>query len=228
MEVGLEPGMPTYSGGLGVLAGDTLRAAADRGLPMVGVTLLHRGGYFRQVLDEHGHQSELPVAWEPEAYMRPLPITVTVTIEGRRADGVYDTITLWQGQGGPARHTFRPNESEAILPFRDARARTTAVQYYEKYLFRTNNPISALLSAQVRLVGDPAGRIMIGLESAQNGSGTSANRLTAPSGAAFVDDNVAAAVPGTDLGPGAAIGVSFSPLILGVSSATVALIAWPR
>ncbi len=83
MEVGLESGMPTYSGGLGVLAGDTLRAAADRGLPMVGLTLLHRGGYFRQVLDEHGHQSELPVSWEPEAYMRPLPTTVTVTIEGR-------------------------------------------------------------------------------------------------------------------------------------------------
>jgi CRP-like cAMP-binding protein len=51
MEVGLDSGMPTYSGGLGVLAGDTLRAAADLGLPMVGITLLHRKGYFRQALD---------------------------------------------------------------------------------------------------------------------------------------------------------------------------------
>jgi len=56
MEIGLEPALPTYSGGLGVLAGDTLRAAADLGLPLAGVTLLHRKGYFdtsrstRQVL----------------------------------------------------------------------------------------------------------------------------------------------------------------------------------
>src|SRR5215470_1268905 len=46
MEIGLEVGMPTYSGGLGVLAGDTIRAAADLNIPMVAVTLLHRQGYF--------------------------------------------------------------------------------------------------------------------------------------------------------------------------------------
>ena len=51
MEVGLDPGLPTYSGGLGVLAGDTLRSAADLALPVVGVTLAHRRGYFRQHLD---------------------------------------------------------------------------------------------------------------------------------------------------------------------------------
>jgi starch phosphorylase len=51
MEIALESGIPTYSGGLGVLAGDTLRSAADLGTPMVGVTLLHRSGYFRQRLD---------------------------------------------------------------------------------------------------------------------------------------------------------------------------------
>jgi starch phosphorylase len=51
MEVGLDPAMPTYSGGLGVLAGDTLSAAADLAIPMVGVTLLHRKGYFHQHLD---------------------------------------------------------------------------------------------------------------------------------------------------------------------------------
>ena len=47
MEIALEGGMPTYSGGLGVLAGDTIRSAADARLPMVGVSLLHRKGYFR-------------------------------------------------------------------------------------------------------------------------------------------------------------------------------------
>jgi starch phosphorylase len=56
MEVGLDSAIPTYSGGLGVLAGDTLRAAADLGLPMVGITLLHRQGYFRQQLDAAGNQ----------------------------------------------------------------------------------------------------------------------------------------------------------------------------
>ena len=54
MEIALEPDMPTYSGGLGVLAGDTLRSAADLGLPVVGVTLAHRKGYFRQRLDREG------------------------------------------------------------------------------------------------------------------------------------------------------------------------------
>ena len=46
MEIGLESGMPTYSGGLGVLAGDTIRSAADLDVPMVAVSLLHRRGYF--------------------------------------------------------------------------------------------------------------------------------------------------------------------------------------
>jgi len=58
MEVGIDPGMPTYSGGLGILAGDTLRAAVDLGVPMVGMTLLYRKGYFRQHLDANGNQSE--------------------------------------------------------------------------------------------------------------------------------------------------------------------------
>ena len=66
MEVGLHPDMPTYSGGLGILAGDTLKAAADLGVPMIGITLLHRKGYFRQHLDSKGIQSEEPAAWEPE------------------------------------------------------------------------------------------------------------------------------------------------------------------
>jgi glycogen phosphorylase len=53
MEIALEAGIPTYSGGLGILAGDTIRAAADRDLPMVAVTLLYRKGYFYQRLERH-------------------------------------------------------------------------------------------------------------------------------------------------------------------------------
>jgi starch phosphorylase len=84
MEVGLDPNMPTYSGGLGVLAGDTLRAAADLGIPLVGVTLLHRKGYFRQSLDSRGNQTESPSTWAPEAFLEPLPARTTVTLEGRK------------------------------------------------------------------------------------------------------------------------------------------------
>lgn len=58
MEIALDPNMPTYSGGLGILAGDTLRSAADLGAPVVAVTLLYRKGYFRQHLDPSGNQTE--------------------------------------------------------------------------------------------------------------------------------------------------------------------------
>lgn len=83
MEVGLEPDMPTYAGGLGMLAGDTLRAAADLGLPMVGVTLLHRRGYFHQHLDALGNQTETPADWSPEQRLEPMPVTTSVKLEGR-------------------------------------------------------------------------------------------------------------------------------------------------
>ncbi len=64
MEIALDPGMPTYSGGLGMLAGDTVRSAADLKLPLVAVTLLHRKGYFTQSLDANGWQTEMPVSWD--------------------------------------------------------------------------------------------------------------------------------------------------------------------
>jgi starch phosphorylase len=84
MEICLEQAIPTYSGGLGVLAGDTLRSAADLHVPMVAVTLLHRKGYFEQHLDEHGNQTEKPVLWHPEQVLEPVGPRVTVQIAGRR------------------------------------------------------------------------------------------------------------------------------------------------
>jgi starch phosphorylase len=83
MEICLDQAIPTYSGGLGVLAGDTLRSAADLKLPMIGVTLLHRKGYFRQQIDEAGHQTEGPVEWRPEEALTELAERATVIIEGR-------------------------------------------------------------------------------------------------------------------------------------------------
>src|SRR5438034_9734105 len=63
MEIGLEKSIPTYAGGLGVLAGDTVRSAADMSVPLVAVSLVHRKGYFRQRLDAAGNQTEEPVDW---------------------------------------------------------------------------------------------------------------------------------------------------------------------
>jgi starch phosphorylase len=91
MEIALEAGMPTYSGGLGVLAGDTVRAAADLRIPMVVVTLLHRQGYFWQRLDEHGEQHEEPAVWAVNDFMHEMPARVVVSIEGRTV-----SLRAWQ------------------------------------------------------------------------------------------------------------------------------------
>ena len=83
MEICLERRIPTYSGGLGVLAGDTLRSAADLELPLIAVSLAHRKGYFHQHLDAQGQQTETPEEWHPEEILEPYEPRVTVEIEGR-------------------------------------------------------------------------------------------------------------------------------------------------
>jgi len=99
MEVALEPAMPTYAGGLGVLAGDFVRAAADLCVPLVAVTLLHRKGYFRQRLDSAGRQHEEPIEWAIEEYAKQLPARVTISIGGRQV-----AVRAWErkvtGAGG--------------------------------------------------------------------------------------------------------------------------------
>lgn len=91
MEIGLDTAIPTYSGGLGVLAGDTLRSAADLGVPMVGMTLLYRKGYFRQSISIAGQQAEHPVEWTPEGVLDRMDAKVCVEIEGRDV-----TIGCWR------------------------------------------------------------------------------------------------------------------------------------
>lgn len=83
MEVGILNDMPTYSGGLGVLAGDTIRSSADLKLPFIAVTLLSRKGFFNQDIDENGRQIESPVLWEPSRFMTLLSEKVKIKIEGR-------------------------------------------------------------------------------------------------------------------------------------------------
>jgi len=91
MEIALEAGMPTYSGGLGVLAGDPVRAAADLHIPMVAVTLLHRQGYFSQRLDAQGWQHEEPVFWVIHDFVQDMPARTAVTVEGRTV-----SLRAWQ------------------------------------------------------------------------------------------------------------------------------------
>jgi glycogen phosphorylase len=91
MEIGVHNDIPTYSGGLGVLAGDTIRSGADLKLPMIAVTLLSKKGYFRQEIDETGWQIEKPYEWEPSKYMELLPGAVSVQIEGREV-----SVQAWQ------------------------------------------------------------------------------------------------------------------------------------
>ncbi|HEX7625658.1 MAG TPA: alpha-glucan family phosphorylase [Gaiellaceae bacterium] len=81
MEFGLEARLPIYSGGLGILAGDHLKAAAELGLPLVGVGLFYRGGYFTQGLSDEGRQTEAYHALDPEALgLHREPVTVEVEL----------------------------------------------------------------------------------------------------------------------------------------------------
>ena len=91
MEIAIHPAMPTYSGGLGVLAGDTLRSAADLGVPVAAFTLLHRKGYFQQHLDPTGMQSEDVQPWNPADFCVEEPARVTVSIEDRIV-----TVRCWR------------------------------------------------------------------------------------------------------------------------------------
>ena len=72
-EIGISASLPTYSGGLGVLAGDHIKAAADVGLPMVGITLLYKEGYFKQKVNERGEQTETYPRFDPETKLKQLP-----------------------------------------------------------------------------------------------------------------------------------------------------------
>ena len=83
MEIALKSGMPTYSGGLGILAGDTIRSASDLKIPLIAVSLLYRKGYFYQKLDSSGWQTEEPVEWVVEDFLEEMTERVSVTLEGR-------------------------------------------------------------------------------------------------------------------------------------------------
>jgi len=91
MEIAINQAMPTYSGGLGVLSGDTLRSAADLGVPLVAFTLAHRKGYFQQHLDGRGIQSEDVQPWNPAYFCTEEEARITVSVESRVV-----TVRAWR------------------------------------------------------------------------------------------------------------------------------------
>jgi starch phosphorylase len=91
MEIAINPAMPTYSGGLGVLAGDTLRSAADLGVPLVAFSLAHRKGYFQQHLNGTGEQTEDVQPWNPSDFCKEEEARITVSVEERVV-----TVRAWR------------------------------------------------------------------------------------------------------------------------------------
>ena len=99
MEIGIDENIPSYSGGLGILAGDTIKSCADLNVPVVGVTLLSENGYFYQKIDENGNQIELPIQFPVANFLQELPSTTTVNIEGREVK-VRAWLYQWKGVSG--------------------------------------------------------------------------------------------------------------------------------
>jgi len=99
MEIGIDENIPSYSGGLGILAGDTIKSCADLNVPVVGITLLSENGYFYQKIDENGNQIELPIQFPVANFLQELPSTTTVNIEGREVK-VRAWLYQWKGVSG--------------------------------------------------------------------------------------------------------------------------------
>ena len=91
MEIALEGDVPTYSGGLGVLAGDTIRSAADLQLPFVGITLTYNAGYFYQMIAPDGRQVERDIRWDFSVDFEPIENKVTVELQDKTL-----TVGAWQ------------------------------------------------------------------------------------------------------------------------------------
>ena len=126
MEIAILPDMPTYSGGLGVLAGDTMRSAADLGLGLCAVTLLHRKGYFQQHLDARGLQSAEDQPWPLEKLLLVENAVVEVTIEDRPV-----MVRAWRYDlEGVSGHTIPIFLLDTDLPQNDPRDRELTDHLY--------------------------------------------------------------------------------------------------
>lgn len=123
------------------------------------------------------------------------------------ASAAAGTVTVAQGTGGTVRHTFAPGELAAFIMFINSASDVAQTVRYEKCFWRNNNATNALLTAEVTLTDDPSSVLRIALASATGDTTSAANRLTEPGSiSSWADDDVAIAVPGTNLGTTTAIG----------------------
>ena len=91
-EIGLYSELHTYSGGLGVLAGDHLKSAADEGMDIAAVTLLYREGYGRQHLDEKGNQTETYPDLDPNKHLEDTGLELSIPLDGSNLNSQSQTI----------------------------------------------------------------------------------------------------------------------------------------
>ena len=126
MEFGIDPSLPIYSGGLGILAGDHLKSASDLGLPLIGVGLFYHKGFFQQVLDKDGRQSEnypninvenFPAELVKDKSEKPLIISVDLAGEALYAQ-------IWEVKVGRViLYLLDSNIAENTTEFREITAR---------------------------------------------------------------------------------------------------------
>lgn len=116
MEMGLEPQFSTYSGGLGILAGDTVKSSADLNVPFIALTLVSKKGYFRQELTPEGRQIEHPDEWQPENFCTLLPEVVEVEIEKRPVKIKTWLYVVESTGGGTVPVLFLDTDTEGNLP----------------------------------------------------------------------------------------------------------------
>jgi starch phosphorylase len=102
-EFGLDESLPVYSGGLGVLAGDYLKAASELGIPLVGIGLFYRRGYFQQRLDEHDRQIEhYPLTDTSRLPLELVPMAPVVELADDSGDLVPVRLGVWRVRVGRA------------------------------------------------------------------------------------------------------------------------------
>jgi starch phosphorylase len=116
MEIGLSNNIHTYTGGLGILAGDTIKSSSDLKVPMVGITLVSKKGHFRQEITSDGRQVEYPDPWEPSECMRLLSTEVKVQIQKRDIRIKPWLYTVKSPTGGIVSVYFLDTDLEANSP----------------------------------------------------------------------------------------------------------------
>ncbi len=130
------------------------------------------------------------------------------------------TVLLRIASAGATQHTFNPNETKARRLMALSVSGAAQKVYYEATFLKNTHSTDSLLDAEVLITADPTSKFEMGVAAAVNGSTTTTNRLTAPAGVTFVDDNVAQAVPGTNLAAGDGIKV-WNKMTLGADNAAL-------